>query len=142
VVRIGHTIFLSFLLFFSCGKNSDHALETPSIKKERVEQFPPESIEASLFDIFRDLGVPERPLELALSSYYQNSQIVRNKRFLAIVDFSKHSGKERFYLLDLQELNYVRLHVAHGRSSDPEHTGYPNILEIFLTQIKPPWGAF
>ena len=49
---------------------------------------------------------------------------VRMSDRIAIADYGKHSRDLRFHIVDLiggQEWSYL---VAHGRGSDPEHSGY------------------
>jgi len=43
---------------------------------------------------------------------------------VAIVDFAKSSSEPRFYLLDTNTGRVTRHLVAHGRGSDPAHTGF------------------
>ena len=43
---------------------------------------------------------------------------------IGIVDFSKPSSEERFYLVDLMSGNVDAYRVAHGRGSDPDHSGF------------------
>src|ERR1044071_926789 len=43
---------------------------------------------------------------------------------MAIVDFSSPSGEERFYVVDLMSGNVEAHRVAHGRGSDPDHSGF------------------
>lgn len=43
---------------------------------------------------------------------------------VAIADFSKASRDPRFYLLDTTSGRVTRHLVAHGRGSDPDHTGF------------------
>jgi len=43
---------------------------------------------------------------------------------IAIVDFSKPSSEERFYVVDLMSGNVEAHRVAHGRGSDPDHSGF------------------
>ncbi|HEY8280172.1 MAG TPA: murein L,D-transpeptidase catalytic domain family protein [Bdellovibrionota bacterium] len=47
-----------------------------------------------------------------------------NKRYVVLIDFSKHSSTRRFFLFDLNTGKLERYHVAHGKGSDPRHTGY------------------
>jgi hypothetical protein len=47
---------------------------------------------------------------------------------MAVVDFSKPSSDPRFYLVDLMSGNVEAFRVAHGRGSDPDHSGF---LEMF-----------
>jgi hypothetical protein len=43
---------------------------------------------------------------------------------MGIVDFSKPSSDPRFYLVDLMNGTTEAYRVAHGRGSDPDHSGY------------------
>ena len=50
---------------------------------------------------------------------------------VGIVDFAKASAEPRFFLLDTNSGRVSRHLVAHGRGSDPEHTGF---LQRFSNQ--------
>ena len=50
---------------------------------------------------------------------------------VGIADFTKPSADPRFYLLDTNSGRVTRHLVAHGRGSDPEHTGF---LQRFSNQ--------
>jgi hypothetical protein len=43
---------------------------------------------------------------------------------MAVVDFSKPSSEPRFHLVDLMSGNVESFRVAHGRGSDPDHSGF------------------
>jgi len=43
---------------------------------------------------------------------------------MAIVDFSRPSNEERFYVVNLQSGEVESHRVAHGRGSDPDHSGF------------------
>jgi hypothetical protein len=43
---------------------------------------------------------------------------------IGIVDFSKPSDEERFFVVDLASGNVEAHRVAHGRGSDPDHSGF------------------
>ncbi len=43
---------------------------------------------------------------------------------IGIADFSKPSSEERFYVVDLMSGNVEAHRVAHGRGSDPDHSGF------------------
>lgn len=49
---------------------------------------------------------------------------VSNRDLLAIADFSKASRDPRFYLVDLQSGRSSHFLVAHGKGSDPDHSGW------------------
>jgi hypothetical protein len=52
---------------------------------------------------------------------------------IAIVDFSKPSGDPRFYVVDLMSGNVEAHRVAHGRGSDPDHSGF---VERFSNEFR------
>ena len=49
---------------------------------------------------------------------------VRNLDRVAIVDFGQHSSKPRFHLVDVAAGTTQSFLVAHGRGSDPTHSGW------------------
>lgn len=49
---------------------------------------------------------------------------VRNRELLAIADFAKPSRDPRFYLVNLQTGQSTTFLVAHGKGSDPAHSGW------------------
>lgn len=50
---------------------------------------------------------------------------IRQRELVGLVDFSAHSSKPRFQLVDLASGSILAAYlVAHGRGSDPENTGW------------------
>lgn len=49
---------------------------------------------------------------------------VRNRELVAIADFSKASRDPRFFIVDLQSGRSSTFLVAHGKGSDPDHSGW------------------
>jgi len=49
---------------------------------------------------------------------------IQNKRYIGIVDFSRHSSKQRFWIVDLQSGASRGMRVAHGTGSDPDGDGF------------------
>jgi hypothetical protein len=49
---------------------------------------------------------------------------VGNRELLAIADFSKPSRDPRFYLVNMQSGQSTVFLVAHGKGSDPDHSGW------------------
>lgn len=79
---------------------------------------------ATLFEKVKKNGVPEIPLRKAFDYFDANKSKIKNKNYMTIIDFSQHSKKERFYLIDLKTGKVQKLLTAHGRGSDPQHDGY------------------
>jgi hypothetical protein len=71
-------------------------------------------------------GPAPSPLLLgrAKAALSQHKSRIRNRNLLAIADFSKPSRDPRFYLVDLQSGRSTSFLVAHGKGSDPEHSGW------------------
>ncbi|MES2833738.1 MAG: murein L,D-transpeptidase catalytic domain family protein [Pseudomonadota bacterium] len=70
-----------------------------------------------------------------------DKRITRRDR-MYLVDFSKHSSEERFYEVDLEGGHVSQMRTAHGRGSDPAHSGYArsfsNTPESYMSSV----GAF
>lgn len=72
-------------------------------------------------------------LRRALAALELHRDLIAHRDFLGIADFSLPSRSPRFHLLNLTE-GSVRSHwVAHGRGSDPAHTGW---LERFSNEPR------
>jgi hypothetical protein len=52
---------------------------------------------------------------------------------MGVVDFSKPSAEPRFYVVDLMSGNVDSYRVAHGRGSDPDHSGF---VERFSNEFR------
>lgn len=71
-----------------------------------------------------ELAVPKVLLQNAVSFFVEHKAKLNNTRYLTIVDFSQHSGKKRFYLVNLENKSLDRTVVAHGTGSDRNADGY------------------
>lgn len=58
--------------------------------------------------------------------------LVRHRDVIGVVDFSMDSGHRRFHLVDLLSGQVESHAVAHGRGSDPDHSGF---VEKFSNQF-------
>lgn len=66
----------------------------------------------------------QRLLARALASFTRHRQVVRHADVIAIADYSRPSRDRRFHLVDLASGATTSLLVAHGRGSDPGHSGW------------------
>jgi hypothetical protein len=63
-------------------------------------------------------------LEKAKAALATHASHIRNHDLLAIADFSKPSRDPRFYVVDLRNGQSTPYLVAHGKGSDPNHSGW------------------
>lgn len=137
-----HFILLSLLstLFFSCT-DQDEALYHAEPKL-----FDPvtgvELLQTDLYEHFVDLGAPAAGLKVALLYLQENSSEIDNQDYLTLVDFSKHSGERRMFILDLVNLEMEVLHVAHGKNTDPGHTGMAKYFSNKNNSLKSSLGVY
>lgn len=72
--------------------------------------------------------VPKARLQKALNYYQTNLSKIANKDFIGIIDFSQHSSRERFYVINMQTGFVETFQVAHGKGSDPDYDGYATVF--------------
>lgn len=60
----------------------------------------------------------------ALAAFEQHRDAIVEQGRIGIVDFSLHSRKPRFHILDIKGGTQHSLLVAHGKGSDPDHSGW------------------
>lgn len=72
---------------------------------------------------FQELGVPATPLKEAYEYYLANQDILHNKRYMSVIDFSIKSSKKRFFIMDLETGDLQTEYVAHG--SGRNRLGFP-----------------
>lgn len=65
-----------------------------------------------------------RLIRMARRALEANAHAVHHRDVVGITDFSAASREERFYLVDMMSGRISRFLVAHGRGSDPAHTGW------------------
>lgn len=68
--------------------------------------------------------VPKKLLAEALDYYDHNLNKINNQRIMGIIDFKQHNSKKRFYIIDMESGRVETYLAAHGKNSDPKHTGY------------------
>ena len=66
----------------------------------------------------------ERLVALARGPLAENAGRIGVQDVVAIVDFSASSAHRRFHIVDMRTSSVVSLLVAHGRGSDPAHSGW------------------
>ncbi len=71
-----------------------------------------------------DPVVDSRMVARARAAFDRHRASLTDTNVVAIVDFTRASSDARFYLLDTNSGRVTRHLVAHGRGSDPGHTGF------------------
>lgn len=71
-----------------------------------------------------DTHPPSSLLTQARAALARHKDRVRNLDRMAVADFGSHSSKPRFHVIDLRSGATQSFLVAHGRGSDPAHTGW------------------
>jgi hypothetical protein len=72
-----------------------------------------------------------RLLDRARTAWHRHAARIASKDVVGIADYSLHSSKPRFFLFVPGSGAVTPMRVAHGRGSDPAHTGY---LQRFSAQ--------
>lgn len=78
-------------------------------------------------------GVPPPLLRRALDALERHGANIEHRDTIGVADFSEHSRAPRFHLLNLGDGTASSHLVAHGRGSDPGHTGW---LERFSNRPR------
>ncbi len=65
---------------------------------------------------------------LRLANFKLSTNPSRNPRYWAIVDFNRPSKEKRLFLIDTTARTCTPFLVAHGKGSDPEHSGSAQIF--------------
>jgi L,D-transpeptidase catalytic domain len=78
-------------------------------------------------------------LKTALLYFDANPSRFPNKAYIAIVDFSIKSRKDRFFLINMKTGAVEKFHVAHGSKSDKDGDGIPetfsNIVDSNMSSL-------
>lgn len=70
-------------------------------------------------------NVPDDLLKPLLAQYQQDKDKLDNDRYVALMNYRQPSWEPRFYLIDIRTEKVIGSYrVAHGRGSDPAHSGY------------------
>lgn len=73
-------------------------------------------------------AVPPSLMKRALAALEQHGRSIPHRDRIAVVDFTAPSSRRRLHIVDLASGRTNSFLVAHGRGSDPAHTGW---LKLF-----------
>ena len=71
-------------------------------------------------------GISPQLLERAKAALARHGASIRYRDTIGVVDFALPSAQPRFHLIDLLAGKVDSFRVAHGKGSDPEHSGFLN----------------
>jgi len=110
------------MVLVGCGENDLGPLRGRLVLPENtgLDMFEPQRFE----DLALAQGVPQEALDEAIDYYDQNSSMIPNKSYLTVVDFTPHSGKKRFFMMNLKTGEVEALYTSHGVGSDRDNDGY------------------
>lgn len=67
--------------------------------------------------------IADVPLARALAYFEKHRDEFRNKTYIGVVDFTKRASVQRFFIVNIRTGAVESYAVAHGKGTDPAHTG-------------------
>jgi hypothetical protein len=135
----------SILFLISCGDDNSQTQpgSTGGIDTLRGDAY-------KFYSAFLAAGVPTKPLEDALAFYEDNQEIIKNKSYITIADYSQSSIKNRFYLLNMDNGQVNSIQVSHGSGAvreglqvvkygDPDHDGFLDRCRHYSSSAAHPY---
>lgn len=113
------------------GLTAAHAaVKVPRLSNVVLPKALPENLpQPQLVDIQPTIIDPAhqlRPeaLKAALAALDRYKDRIPNRDRIYVVDFQAHSSRQRMFEVDMQSGDVRAFRTAHGKGSDPEHTGF------------------
>ena len=106
-------IFLSFFAF-------SHKLDNPPSSSASIVRHYWEQFTVERYVLLNDSTLNLEAFQEALQGYYllKKNNKLDNEDYLTIVDFSKHSSENRFYLIDMKTFSVVhKTYCSHGKNT-------------------------
>ena len=69
-------------------------------------------------------NLPREVMQRGVEAFRMHNAAITKRRVMAIADFSVASATPRFHLLNMEDGANEALLVAHGKGSDPDHSGW------------------
>lgn len=69
-------------------------------------------------------GLAPKVMQDAMAAFQRLGPQITQRRMIGIADFSAGSAIPRFHLLNIEDGSSTAMLVAHGRGSDPDHSGW------------------
>ena len=87
-------------------------------------------------------GVRPALLERARAALAQHGSRIAKRDLVGIADFDKRSADPRFHLVDMASGRVTSFFVAHGRGSDPSHSGWVQYFSNDYGSLATSRGAY
>ncbi len=87
-------------------------------------------------------GLPTDVMHRGVEAFRAHSALVTERRVMAIADFSLASATPRFHLLNMEDGANQALLVAHGKGSDPDHSGWVQNFSNLPGSLATSSGAY
>ncbi|HYE43702.1 MAG TPA: murein L,D-transpeptidase catalytic domain family protein [Caulobacteraceae bacterium] len=88
-------------------------------------------------------GLIRKPLlDAGLQALERHGERIPTRDAIYLVDFDRHSSKPRLYRLDLQTGEAEAFRTAHGKGSDPAHTGFAQRFSNIFDSNTSSVGAY
>lgn len=114
---------LSLIFVLITGNSATAA--SPSHTQKKSKSKIGKNLDLRNYDHLDPLNlIPDRPLQRAVEYFETNKASIKNKNYMVVIDYSKRSGLERFFLVQMATGHVEPLVVAHGKGSDSDHDGY------------------
>lgn len=107
------------------SEDSDDIEEDPELEDHINEDTTDNAVMLWEEKVLRNSNINPTALRKAITYYDANkTKLNLSKRYMAIFDYSQHSSKKRFYIIDLVDGSVEQLVSSHGVGSDSKNTGY------------------
>lgn len=110
---------------------TEQVVETPNNTTPDVTEDQTQLDELATNDILRKYPhvdqqkvINQTALAEALTYFDKNQSIIKNKKYVSVIDFSLRSTRARFFIIDMNTGKVWAIHTAHGKGSDSNHDGY------------------
>ena len=87
-------------------------------------------------------GVPRAAAAVAFDRYDKWRDRIRNGRYVSVIDFTKHSGSARLFVIDVAQHKVDAIHVAHAKNSDPNDDGLATAFGNVPNSKKSSLGSY
>ena len=113
--------------------------------KARFVKYSPEA-EARILERFKHIDphhqIDTALLKRALLFFYSNQSNFMNKKVVTVIDYSRPSSEKRLHIVEMSSGRVWSTYVAHGRGSDKNHDGVPEVFNNKFNSNATSIGAF